>query len=442
MQAFRNRSFIVFGLMVFIKPGCISGMPALSAVDRAFNIARILLVIYTAASIAKGVRKVRTGRVFGVFLLITASCTWEVAATFLNGRTVSDWGALFNGAGILIFAYAALKTDMDTFIEGAARLFWWYVVINTVTVAAFPRGMYATARYSRNYFLSYRTSWFAVYLLGAMFSLLLYEKNRRKKDARMLASLLACEAVSMGIVWTATGLFSLAAAGILLLIWKKEGSRGAHIETIILLEAAVFFGVVIKRLQKHMSFLLVDIMNKDTTLTFRTRIWDSAIACIKKHAATGVGRLDAGTMREILGYGASHPHCRYLYVAMCSGAAGLLLYILTIYAAFRRNPYGKASPAQSRILAAAAVAMLTAGQVESFSATGTYLYLLFMTAAELNSCRTRAPASLHRDAGLAAYNKRHRSRASGGDICIWKKQEETNRETPAQSNVTGNFTNS
>ena len=385
MKSFKDSRFITFGLMLLLKPGCISGMQILSPLDSACNIARVLLFIYIAGAIVKGVEKIKTDRVFRVFMLLAAYSLWEIMATIINGRTVHDWGVVLNGIGITVFACAAVRTDMDSFIKGASRLLWWYVTVNTITVILFPRGMYATARYSRNYFLSYRTSWFVIYLLAAFFMLLQCEKSDRKEDRWKLTALAVFEMFSMWKVWTATGLFSLGLAGAFLAVWTRIGAYGMRAGTSLLLEAGVFYGIVIKRLQGHLSYLLVNIMGKDLTLTYRTRIWDSAIDYIKKHMLTGLGRLDPASARAVLGYGASHPHCRYLHVMMTTGAVGMFLYILMILTAFKRDMHSGLTRQQSRILSAALLAMLTAGQVESFSATGTYLYLLFIAAAELGS---------------------------------------------------------
>lgn len=96
------------------------------------------------------------------------------------------------------------------------------------------------------------------------------------------------------------------------------------ISTVMLTEAAAFWAIVIARLMDMFSFLLVNILHKDVTLTFRTRIWDNALAAIQQNLLTGVGRLDAAQMEVILGYGVSHPHNRYLYVTLASVSLGWL----------------------------------------------------------------------------------------------------------------------
>lgn len=189
----------------------------------------------------------------------------------------------------------------------------------------------------------------------------------------------------MILQWTATGLFCFSIGGLVLLYctWKKRNPF--KITTVMITEAAAFWTIVIARLMDMFSFLLVNILHKDVTLTFRTRIWDNALAAIQQNLLTGVGRLDAAQMEAILGYGVSHPHNRYLYVTLCFGIIGLALFLLIVYYANKGtiNPH---RVREGRIMMAAFIALLSAAQVESLSATGGYAIPLYLIAAALH-CR-------------------------------------------------------
>ena len=45
MRYFRNPNFISFCFLILIKPGCISGIPALGILDTLLNMIRIMLVL-------------------------------------------------------------------------------------------------------------------------------------------------------------------------------------------------------------------------------------------------------------------------------------------------------------------------------------------------------------------------------------------------------------
>lgn len=259
------------------------------------------------------------------------------------------------------------------------------MLINCLTVILFPAGMYATTKYSQNFFLSYRTAWFVIYLL-ALTTTLLWNANVGSRFTKRFAIVVAvAAALSMILQWTATGLLCISIGGLVLLYctWKKRNPF--KISTVMLTEAAAFWAIVIARLMDMFSFLLVNILHKDVTLTFRTRIWDNALAAIQQNLLTGVGRLDAAQMEAILGYGVSHPHNRYLYVTLCFGIIGLALFLLIVYYANKGtiNPH---RVREGRIMMAAFIALLSAAQVESLSATGGYAIPLYLIAAALH-CR-------------------------------------------------------
>lgn len=383
MRYFGKSWFIAISFFILIKPGCISGMAVLAPLDTLLNLLRILLVLYALIVFAKNMLVLPKNRLLGVFLLILMSILWEPISTFLNGKSAADIGALMNNLGIALIAYMGLRVDYDSFIEGIAKITGAYVIINCVTVILFPGGMYANEKYAQNFFLSYRTSWLVIYLL-ALTAVLLWNANVHSHSSkRWMLFVVLTAAVSMVMQWTATGLFCFTLAGIILVFYSWRDKKPLGISCIMLAEAAAFWLVVIARLMDMFSFLLVTILKKDLTLTFRTRIWDNALKTISEHLIIGVGRLDAAQMRAFLGFGASHPHNHYLYVTLCFGVVGLVLFLLTVYFA-NKGKVSNGRLQEGRIMMAAFIVLLSAGQVESFSATGGYIIPLYLIAAAIH----------------------------------------------------------
>lgn len=382
MRYFGKSWFIAICFFILIKPGCISGMAMLAPLDTLLNLLRILLVLYALMVFAKNMLVLPKNRLLCVFLFILVSILWEPLSTFLNGKGTADIGALMNNLGIALIAYMGLRVDYDSFIEGIAKITGAYVIINCITVILFPGGLYATEKYTQNFFLSYRTSWLVIYLL-ALTAVLLWNENVHSHSSKRLVVFVVLSAtVSMVMQWTATGLFCFTLAGIILVIYSWREKKPLEISCIMLAEAAAFWLVVIARLMDMFSFLLVTILKKDLTLTFRTRIWDNALKTISEHLIIGVGRLDATQMRTFLGFGASHPHNHYLYVTLCFGVVGLVLFLLTVYFA-NKGKILQGRLQEGRILMAAFIVLLSAGQVESFSATGGYIIPLYLIAASI-----------------------------------------------------------
>ena len=392
MKTFSNKNFILLGHLLLVKPACIAGIPFLFLMDEGINILRTLFFGYLVLMFFKNMMEVKWNRLFIVTMLVLASSVWEVIATYRAGVKITDWGVIGNSIGILLFAYMGLSLDKETYLKGTTEVFGSYVIINTISVVLFPHGMYASSLYEGNYFLGYRTSWFVIYLLAVFLACYMYEREKTESSKKWATWVAVCAFLSMAIVWTVTGIFSIGLAALFYAYWKKKDTAGLSVPAIMLIEAFVFYEVIIRRQQEHFGFILENVFHKDVTLTARTRIWDNAIAVIQNRGFRGVGRLSPAEVRLLLGFGASHPHCRYLYITMAFGIVGIVLYLLQIYAS-GAGDLGDEDKGKARVFAAAFIAMMTAAQVESFHSTSAYLFpMLLIIAAAHDEAKLKEPA--------------------------------------------------
>jgi len=358
-------------------------MPSLDVLDSVINILRIVLLLRVLFAFMTSKHKLN--RMFGILGLALISILWEVVATYIARGQVAEWGALLNAMGITLFTYMAISVDYQAFLNGTSLVLGSYVIINCLTVILFPTGMYTSSVYEENYFLSYRTAWFAVYLLALTVCFLRYECLKDRFSKFWCITVVISSYLSMIIVWTATGMFSFTVAAIMLIVWKiGKKQQPIKVFYLLLAEAVAFYILVITQMLNRFEFLIVGILNKDLTLTFRTRIWSDVIKQIKKNFLTGIGRLDSEHMGVIIGYGATHPHNHYLHTMLCFGLVGMILFLaLVYYSNNKKVPIERVG--QKKIIMAAFVAYLTAGQVESLAATGAYIYPLYIIAASLYS---------------------------------------------------------
>ena len=113
MRYFRNPNFISFCFLILIKPGCISGIPALGILDTLLNMIRIMLVLFTLIVLFKNAQLLPVNRLFGVTMLVVASILWEPTATLIGGGSIADFGALMNDLGIALVCYIGLRAGYD-----------------------------------------------------------------------------------------------------------------------------------------------------------------------------------------------------------------------------------------------------------------------------------------------------------------------------------------
>lgn len=99
-----------------------------------------------------------------------------------------------------------------------------------------------------------------------------------------------------------------------------------------------FFAIVIFKIQNMFSYLLLNIFNKDMTLSGRTRIWDLAVEYIKDNPILGYG-IESQSV-SILKFGISHIHNIVLQIIYNCGFVGFgiyIIYIKNILKSFKKN---------------------------------------------------------------------------------------------------------
>lgn len=381
MNVFGDSWFVMLGYLFLIKPGVISGIPTLAIIDTAFDVCRIALIALTVLDLLV-VPIDKHDSKLTVILLIFAAEAWKILSTMIAGHGYSDWGAIMNTVGIVLFTYSCLRADQGNFLAGASKVLGFYVLLNTATVLFFPNGLYATTQYTQNYFLSYRTAWFPIYLLAAVLVMLNAEANPSQRARTWRNIILAAIFLSLCAVWTATGIFCFSIAAIMFFVcWKYRNGKAVNGRWILLAEGIIFLLMVVLRLQEKFAFILVGILKKDITMTARLRIWDNAIKSISSHLLTGIGNLGNTEMKSILGFGATHAHNYFLNTALCYGIIGVVLSLTPICYTMSRK-YENALIAL--ISSCACLALLTAYQVECYMTIGYYLLPIYLVLCDIN----------------------------------------------------------
>lgn len=374
----------MLGYLLLLKPGVVSGIPALYAVDLLFDIGRVALLLLTVLALLR--KRLRMDRTAAVLLLIVAFEGWKLVSTLLRGGAFGAWGAMLNTLGVALFTYVCLQHSMKTLLKSLSLLLGWYVMINTATVLLFPQGLYATSMYTANFFLSYRTAWFIFYFLAAVSCLLWHAYVPSGRTKRWLLYVLFCEYASMLLQWTVTGLICIT---LLLLFYAlfRRGKWCFSLKSVFLAEAAAFVGLVFFQMQSVFSFVISFILHKDTTLSSRVRIWQNAASALRDTLLTGRGAMPTEEAKALLGYGVDHAHSYYLNTVLYFGVIGLMigLAILCTGCAKRRREKGvfriKEASAGRCVCMAALIGLMTAFQVEAMMSLGGYLGIFYLLAA-------------------------------------------------------------
>lgn len=383
MKQFKQVWFIVLGYMLLIKPGCIAGMPELALLDKAIDVFRIALLGITIVSFLQ--MKIKVNKLLGAVALTMLLEISKIGIGYIHHGTFSGWGTVLNVAGMSLFTYVALITDYKTFLKGCSLLTGSYVLINWLTVILFPGGLYSTLQYTQNFFLSYRTAWFPIYLWAVVVTLLWCEVEKSTFSKVWSGIVIAGVFISMVMVWTATGIACLAIGAIALLIMKfRKKGVCISIGQLFLVEGVAFYLLVIARAQEVFEYFIVTILKKDITMSERLRVWDSALELIGENFWFGVGDLSSNEMRALLGFGVSHAHNIYLNLCLCYGIAVTVIFFFLVYYVNSGKPTNE-TVGQKKIMMAGMVALLTAGLVESYTSIISLVYPMLLIAASIET---------------------------------------------------------
>lgn len=110
---------------------------------------------------------------------------------------------------------------------------------------------------------------------------------------------------------------------------------------------ALFFGIVVFRIQDIFSYLIENVLQKDLTFTGRVYAWDMALEQIKSNLFTGYGTINGGRLTILQVWANSDPvsaHSFFLEVTLQGGLIGIALFAMTYYFAGKellKNSYEK-----------------------------------------------------------------------------------------------------
>ena len=211
------------------------------------------------------------------------------------------------------------------------RTLYVLIFINFLTILLYPNGMYATIYYSTNWFLGYDNTHICIFLPALM--LMLINQNITKKKSFMDILLICFITYSVFYCFSANSVVVYTIILIYIIFHNKLNKINAlNVKNYIILYLAMFFGLVIFRIQEIFSWFIVNVLNKTITFTGRTSIWDRVILLIKKKPILGYGKEKIEVVISKLGHKSySHAHNTILDILYKGGFISLLIMSYIIY---------------------------------------------------------------------------------------------------------------
>lgn len=185
---------------------------------------------------------------------------------------------------ILLFSIGVHK-NKESLIKAFVWLFYILVIINFLDAILFKD---LSSEYSTNYFFLAGKNQLAVsFAVGFSFIKIYYEKNKTKKRRFLLISYLII--ISLTAIFSKSGTCIISIALLLGLNYFSFLKKITTPFNIFIGYLIFFIGIIIFQIQNYFKFLIVDILHKDITFTYRTIIWEKALEEIKKFPLFGHG---------------------------------------------------------------------------------------------------------------------------------------------------------
>ena len=250
-------------------------------------------------------------------------------STVLNNADVP--GCIFlaiRTIGLCMIVDYGIKRDAKVFLNAFEFFLSVLVYINLFSVIIFKDGMYVniTVGYTENWILGYRNL-HILYILPAILASFINSYYKEGKLTIRNYILLIASYLSIYLVKSGTSLIGMTIiVGLLILnnIFKKI--KLLNIKNYFLAYIILFLAIVIFRIQNLFEYIIVDVLNRDLTLTGRIYIWDYVIEFIKERPILGYGVEDSILRLNKTSFMVStHAHDQILEIIYKSGIYFIIL---------------------------------------------------------------------------------------------------------------------
>lgn len=290
-------------------------------VGKLVSIAFLLLLFFT--------KKKKPSRIITILFLMQV---WVLMSTILNSGDVKR-------AILTMISIIALAMIVDMYSDKILRLLSaimgnleLLIYINLITLLMFPGGLYRQGVHSEFicYFLGFKNAFFSYCLIAILVAFINVAINKRyfRSVLLILASLL-----NVTIGWSATSVAALilvVALGIYVLLVRKTKLFQVLTYMKVFLLSLVFNILMVFfeffSSSNIFNYLVVNVFNKQDTMTTRKVIWSLASQMIAQKPLIGYG---IGEHVSWAGY-TWHGHNRIVQFLLEGGVPNLLFYVILI----------------------------------------------------------------------------------------------------------------
>lgn len=299
-------------LFIIIKPAYITENPSLSNLNSACNYLQIIIMCFLFILIVVE-RWIEQDNI--IFNVILCQVVLAIPTFLYNGSYRDYFSMLIQLLDIvLLVSFYYMKKGDFYLLRSLHSIMSALLLSNFVVMIMWPDGWYNRGRWM----FGMENNMLPVILPG-IFICLFYSLKYHK---RIVLTIIVCITGTFEIFLggSATSIVAIILFWLLIVVYlfihKIPNEKIWLIIAVIVSIGLIFFSV-----QNYFSFIIVDILEKDTTLSLRDVVWRNALKYIPQKPLLGYGIESANvTISKITGM---HMHNTYLDVLYKSGIIGL-----------------------------------------------------------------------------------------------------------------------
>jgi O-antigen ligase len=322
-------------------------------------------------------------------LLLLASLMFSA---FFYGHSVVHPIKIFSTVIALFFLvdHCARKGSIPILLKAMSDLLILWLLIHSLTLVLFPDGFVSQemmlasggTEISTNYWFLGWPKRIAYYAMPALMASISYSYMAYHR----IASIRTFTAIVLFLFpaiksWAAGALAILCIFFLLLLFWTRPFFRRMMKPyTLLAIAWLWWFCIVVFRLQKYFSFIIVDVLHKDLTFTGRTILWDLALERFSSSPIIGTGFFMESTPEHLYrlfsGF-APNAHSLPLDLMVGGGLISIIIYLwLQLHARKKISPF-TGSTLNSAIIMLSAFVLIFNTQTDPLYAPSVFVPLIF-----------------------------------------------------------------
>lgn len=322
-KEFLNNVWLFFIIIPFFKPDIVASFPQLNYILSAWQVASFIYIC---------ILYFKKGKISKFVLLFLLYYLIVLIATILNNGNINKWimnFTLYLGTIMIIERY--IKEDNIKILRILVIIFYGLTIGNTLSFILFPNGLAQTEFLQTPIYMLGIDNRFAFTYIPGLCITGVYDLIKNKKISKITILYFVITFSTLIYFWSAAALF-VEALFVLYFIFIYRMKVNISPKIYFAIAIVGFIALVFLRIQNIFSFLIVDILHKDLTLSNRTLIWDIAIKIIKQNKILGIGIQGSNEMHNLIT--AYHSHSDFLNILLQSGILGLGAYWIILYKCF------------------------------------------------------------------------------------------------------------